>query len=68
MKGFSTRGKYLGGIMANTKWSAMRYTYKGMSLIIPQRAIKKDGTFKKATIEKIAAWKFAIDNSLAIGI
>lgn len=66
MFGTSTRGKNLVGIMANTKWGNLCLTYKGRNLMILQSAIKKDGTFKKSTVNKIKQWKEAINASEAV--
>ena len=61
MFGTSTRGKCLVGIMNNTKWSNLCLTYKGRNLMILQTGIKKDGTFKKSTVNRIKRWKEAIN-------
>lgn len=66
MFGTSTRGKNLTGIMANTKWGNLCLTYKGRNLMVLQTAIKKDGTFKKSTVNKIKQWKEAINASEAV--
>ena len=62
MKGISTRGKNMYGVMNNAgKWSPLCIVYKNHTLMVYQPELKKDGTYKVRTQKKVAAWKTSID-------